>query len=113
MKTLSNHELSDKPDLLQEKNSQSIHNANVTETTKPLIDLNLIHTKIAKKVKPYEKALSIVVVFFFVVVGALIFTKLIARALDIESSAQEYVMLDYKDDLNKQAPYDAPKNEKE
>ena len=113
MKTLSNHELSDKHDLLQKENSKTVHTAYVTDTAKPLIDLNQVHTKFTEKVKPYDKALKILMVLLFSIAGAVIFTKLLVRAIDIESEAQEYVLLDYKDDLNKKISFEAPQRDKE
>ena len=111
MKTLSNHELSNKHDLLQKENSKAVHKAYVTDTANPLVDLNQVHTKFTEKAK--DKALKILMVLLFSIIGAVIFTKLLVRAIDIESEAQEYVLLDYKDDLNKKISFEAPQTDKE
>ena len=113
MKTLSNHELSNKHDLLQKENSKAVHKAYVTDTAKPLVDLNQAHTKLTAKVKANDKALKIFMVLLFSIIGAVIFTKLLVRAIDIESEAQEYVLLEYKDDLNKKISFEAPQTDKE
>ena len=62
MKTLSNHELSNKHDLLPKENSKAVHKAYVTDTAKPLVGLNQVHTKFAEKVKANDKPLKIFMV---------------------------------------------------
>lgn len=113
MKTLSNTQIVDKQCLLQKKNSLQSSDTLVTETTKQPINLNQVHIKFIEFATAYAKPLKVLAVLFFFIIGTIIFIPLLARALDIESEAQEHVMLDYKDDLNKKAPYDAPQDEKE
>jgi hypoxanthine-guanine phosphoribosyltransferase len=87
--------------------------ATMATPANPLVDLNQVHTKFTEKVKAKDKALKILMVLLFSIIGAVIFTKLLVRAIDIESEAQEYVLLDYKDDLNKKISFEAPQTDKE